>query len=98
MQDEISSEYPELPIKILSINQIGAENGVESFNESHALPMVNDNANDEIWVQWESQWRDFYILNKQNELLEVYNLTQNNLNDPLNYQELKQKLIEAAQE
>ena len=73
MQNEISSEYPELPIKILSINQIGAENGVASFNESHALPMVNDNANDEIWVQWESQWRDFYILNKQNELLEVYN-------------------------
>ena len=66
MQNEISSEYPELPIKILSINQIGAENGIESFNETHALPMVNDNTNDEIWVQWESQWRDFYILNKQN--------------------------------
>ena len=98
MQNEISSEYPELPIKILSINQIGAENGIESFNETHALPMVNDNTNDEIWVQWESQWRDFYILNKQNELLEVYNLTQHNLNDPLNYQELKQKLILAAQE
>ena len=98
MQNEISIEYPELPIKILSINQIGAESGVDSFNETHALPMVNDSATDEIWVQWESQWRDFYILNTQNELLEVYNLTQNNLNDPINYQELKQKLILAAQE
>ncbi|MAA78850.1 MAG: hypothetical protein CL916_06285 [Deltaproteobacteria bacterium] len=98
MQNEISSEYPDLPIKILSINQIGAENGIDSFNETHALPMVNDNTGDDIWVQWGSQWRDFYILNKQNELLEVYNLTQNNLNDPLNYDELKQKLILAAQE
>tara|TARA_B100000683_G_C12133940_1_gene408866 strand:+ start:77 stop:373 length:297 start_codon:yes stop_codon:yes gene_type:complete len=98
MQNEISSEYPELPIKILSINQIGAENGIASFNESHALPMVNDNETDNIWVQWDSQWRDFYILNQQNELLEVYNLTQHNLNDPLNYEELKQKLILAAQE
>ncbi len=98
MQNEITSEYPDLAIKILSINQIGAENGVEVFNETHALPMVNDNATDEIWVQWDSQWRDFYILNRQNELLEVYNLTQNNLNDPLNYQELKQKLVLAAQE
>ena len=98
MQNEISSEYPELPIKILSINQIGAENGINSFNETHALPMVNDSTTDEIWIQWESQWRDFYILNKQNELLEVYNLTEHNLNDPLNYQELKQKLILAAQE
>ena len=98
MQNEISSEYPDLPIKILSINQIGAENGIDSFNETHALPMVNDNTGDDIWVEWGSQWRDFYILNKQNELLEVYNLTQNNLNDPLNYDALKQKLILAAQE
>ena len=98
MQNEIQNEYPELPITILSINQIGAENGVESFNNTHFLPMVHDNTSDEIWVHWESQWRDFYILNKQNELLEVYNLTQHNLNDPLNYQELKQKLILAAQE
>lgn len=98
MQNELISEYPELPIRILSINQIGAENGINSFNENHALPMVNDSTTDEIWIQWESQWRDFYILNKQNELLEVYNLTQHNLNDPINYQELKQKLILAAQE
>ena len=57
MQNEITSEYPDLAINILSINQIGAENGVEVFNETHALPMVNDNATDEIWVQWDSQWR-----------------------------------------
>ena len=98
MQNELISEYPDLPINILSINQIGAENGIDSFNETHALPMVHDNTTEGIWVLWQSQWRDFYILNRQNELLEVYNLTQHNLNDPLNYQELKQKLIQAAQE
>lgn len=60
--------------------------------------MVHDSTTEGIWVRWESEWRDFYILNRQNELLEVYNLTQHNLNDPLNYQDLKQKLILAAQE
>jgi hypothetical protein len=97
MQNELIQEYPNLPIKLLSINQIGAENGISSFNETHGLPMVNDNANDNIWLQWESQWRDFYILNKQNELLEIYNLTEHNLNDPQNYQELKQKLVDAVE-
>ena len=59
--------------------------------------MVHDNENDAIWQSWESQWRDFYILNRNNELIEVYNLTQNSLNDETNYNELKQKLIEAAE-
>ena len=59
--------------------------------------MGNASAEDSIWEQWESQWRDFYILNKENELIEIYNLTEHNLNDPQNYQELKQKLIDAAE-
>ena len=98
MQNELRQERPELEIIILSINQIGAENGISSSTEAHALPMVHDNETDTIWLSWEGQWRDFYLLNRNNELVEVYNLTQNNLNDETNYNELKQKLIEAAQE
>ena len=98
LQNDLKQEHPELEINILSINQIGAENGTTSFTEAHALPMVNDSETDNIWVAWESQWRDFYILNRNNELIEVYNLTQHNLNDENNYNELKQKLIDAAQE
>ena len=97
MHNELAQEYPELPIKMFAINQIGAETGTSSFTEAHALPMVNDNITDNIWVQWESIWRDFYILNRSNELIEIYNLTEHNLNDPLNYQELKQKILTAAQ-
>ena len=97
MQGELDEEYPDLDIKILSINQIGAENGTSSFSEIHALPMVNDNPTDDIWTEWDCEWRDFYILNKNNELLEVYNLTEHNLNDPVNYEELKQKLVVASE-
>ena len=97
MQNELRQERPELEINILSINQIGAENGISSFTEAHALPMVHDNETDNIWLSWESQWRDFYILNRNNELVEVYNLTMHNLNDETNYSALKQKLIEAAE-
>ena len=97
MYNELAQEYPELPITMFAINQIGAETGTSSFDETHALPMVNDNSTDNIWIQWESIWRDFYILNRNNELIEIYNLTEHNLNDPQNYQELKQKILTAVQ-
>ena len=82
---------------MFAINQIGAETGTTSFDATHALPMVNDNPTENIWQKWESQWRDFYILNRNNELLEIYNLTEHNLNDPNNYQELKLKIRIAAE-
>ena len=59
--------------------------------------MVGDSAELLIWEQWGGDWRDVFILNKQNEIMEVYNLTEHNLNDPSNYIELKEKLIAAAQ-
>ena len=59
--------------------------------------MVGDSAELLIWEQWGGDWRDVFILNKQNEIMEVYNLTEHNLNDPSNYTELKEKLIAAAQ-
>ena len=60
--------------------------------------MVQDDADQLIWDAWQGSWRDVYILDKENNLLEVYNLTEHNLSDPLNYEELKNKLIAAAQE
>ena len=59
--------------------------------------MVGDSTELLIWEQWGGDWRDVFILNKQNEIMEIYNLTEHNLNDPNNYTELKEKLIAAAQ-
>ena len=110
MQAELQAEHPELEIHILSINLIGAEAGVEVFTESHGLPMVNDSETDAIWAQWSDfctiedhdsigkHWRDLYIVNKSNQVKEVYNLTLHNLGTPENYAELKQKFIDAATE
>ena len=42
------------------------------------------------------QWRDLFILDRQNQPIAIYNLTLNNLSDDANYNELKQMLIDAA--
>ena len=43
-------------------------------------------------------WRDLYILDAENELLAIYNLTTHNLSQPVNYNEIKNLLIETARE
>jgi hypothetical protein len=110
MQAELQADHPEKEISILSLNLIGAEAGVELFTEIHGLPMVNDSEDDLLWAQWSEHctiedhdslgkhWRDLYILNKSNQVVEVYNLTMHNLSDPVNYEELKQKFLTAASE
>ena len=98
MQTELQESHPELNISLLSINKIAAESGVASFNTTHNLPMVQDDTDQLIWDAWQGNWRDVYILDKENKLIEIYNLTEHNLNDPLNYEELKSKLITAAEQ
>ena len=98
MQTELEESHPELEIKLLAINQINAENGVNNFNEGHSLPMVQDSTTEGIWTSWQGSWRDVYILDNNNQLIEVFNLTMYNLQDSNNYNALKEKLISAAQQ
>tara|TARA_B110000037_G_C16745171_1_gene352916 strand:- start:93 stop:458 length:366 start_codon:yes stop_codon:yes gene_type:complete len=79
MQAELSSEYPMLDISILAINQIGAEAGIPQASQVGTLPIVNDDSNTQIWTNWTGIWRDVYIVDHQNEVVDVYNLTANNL-------------------
>ena len=69
----------------------------ELIAESGTLPIVQDSADLDIWATWGGIWRDVAILDTQNQFIEFYNLTQNNLSTVENYNELKQKLIDAAQ-
>ena len=97
MQEELSTEYPELSIHLLSINLVGASSGVEQFDPTiHTLPMVNDNETDLIWEAWEGEWRDFFVLDQENRVVLKYNLTLHNLALPENYETLKMTLVETA--
>ena len=67
------------------------------IEQAGTLPIVQDSADLDIWTNWGGQWRDVAILDPQNQFIEFYNLTLNNLSVEENYDELKQKLIDAAE-
>ena len=47
------------------------------------LPLLQDEAN--VWSDWNVTYRDVVILDGNNEAVDVYNLTENDLSDPDNY-------------
>ena len=42
----------------------------------------------------QEHWRDFYIIDKNGQVQAVFNLTETNLSDPVNYDEVKNSLID----
>ena len=130
MQDDLSTNYGGVPIRIFAINRSNVavnESLAEQYGMSlsdlwasffgpsspspSTLPFVND-SNWTIWSEWgdscsltddegnplhstpEEHWRDFYIIDKHGQLQAVFNLTQTNLSDPVNYDIVKNTLLD----
>ena len=100
MQAELDSNYPNLPIQILAVNGIGYSSGIGSLSSIHTLPMIEDTSADQVWSQWGAVYRDVMILDGNNEVSSVFNLTTYNISDVQNssgnYATLKQLFIDTA--
>ena len=85
------------------MNERGHENGNSSITEGRELPWLQDlDADDDglsdNWLSddWDYKYRDVVIVDADNMVVEAYNLTTNDLEDPDNYSELTEKLLSAA--
>lgn len=58
--------------------------------------MVQDDATALVWDNWGAEWRDTYVLDQDNVVIEIFNLTDYDLSDDTNYLALKTILVEAA--
>lgn len=98
MQNELLAANPTTKIRIAGINQIGAEGGIDSMCDGRDIPLLQDTYEDHAWAEWQVRYRDVFILDEENRTVAVYNLTDNSLSYPENYDELKQLLLDAAGE
>lgn len=96
MQVELDLNHPGLRVQLLVINGVGYESGLEDLYEATALPVLQDDEKAQVWTTWEAAWRDTYVLDGRNELEGVYNLTEHDLSDPVQYQGLIDLLVAAA--
>jgi len=98
MQQELLSENSQTKIRILSINLAGLESSVPLESSFGPLPILQDTTQQNVWEAWNATWRDVMILNVENVHVDTYNLTPNDLADPVKYAELKSRLKAVAGE
>lgn len=96
MQDELVAQRPDLAIDLIHLNEYGYESGNADLAAVTDLPILQDDPTSLAWDNWGVTWRDVYVLNAQNQVHAVYNLTDHDLADPLNYAELYTIFVEAA--
>ncbi|NUP08763.1 MAG: hypothetical protein HOW73_22165 [Polyangiaceae bacterium] len=93
MQDELTAAG--LDVTIVGINSIAAESGNSLITAGRDLAWLQETPAEPVWTDWGISYRDVVILDENNEVVAIYNLTQHNLGDSLNYEELY-GLFEAA--
>lgn len=98
MQAEIDSQETLRTIRILGVNDTGLESSNGLMTAVRVLPWLQPAAGEDVWTLWQVRFRDVVILGPGNERLGTFNLTVNNLSDPVDYAALKNQLLEAADE
>lgn len=92
----MKAEKPDLNVEILGINQIGAERSNTLVTQSSHLAWLQDTLQENVWNRWRVTYRDVQVLDAENRLAGVLNLTTHDLGVSTNRQALAQILRNAA--
>jgi hypothetical protein len=85
-----------LPIHLLAVNAAGEEEGNTEYVKGRSQPVLQDTKDANVWGSWGVTWRDTVIVSPAGDKVGVYNLTEHDLQDPANYEELETKLRAVA--
>jgi len=96
MQDELAADTLNLEVVISGINHQASGSGVPEMCNGRDLPFLQDSDSTNVWTAWQVTERDVFVLDAENKVVTVYNLTQHDLGDPVNYQTLKTILRQTA--
>ena len=91
MQNELAAEGENTVI--VGINGIGFESGNEAFTDGRDLAWLQDIDEADVWTAWAIEYRDVAVLDEDNRLVEVFNLTEQDLADETTYAALRDLLI-----
>lgn len=94
MQDELTAAG--LDVTLFGINQVGLEAGNPTITAGRDIGWLQDTAEQMVWESWGITFRDVVILDGENRVVAIYNVTQHNLQDPANYSELYGLFAQAA--
>ena len=77
---------------VLGVNEVGNESANDLICMGGDIPWLQDTAAAAVWTAWAVTYRDVIVLNKDNEIGNVFNLTTHDLGNAANYDELKSRI------
>ena len=93
MQTEIDGMGLPVAVRIHGINGNGHHGSKESACEGKDLPWLQEVPEEPVWTKWDVTYRDVIILDEDNKVLAIYNLTDHNLGQNADYEALKSMLV-----
>jgi hypothetical protein len=96
LQKDLDKVVTTLPIQILGVNNVGYESGNASMTSGRKLPWLQATSMQDVWTAWKVNYRDVVILDGNNKVAAVYNLSANDLGSAGNYAALKQLFTDTA--
>ncbi len=78
------------------MNSQGAESGIPDMCLDRDLPLLQDTATANVWGVWAVAYRDVFVIDWDNRVVAIYNLTEHDLAQPANYAAMKDVLRQAA--
>lgn len=96
MQKDVDTIATALAIRIQGVNapEEAAGNGV--ITAGRVLPWLQDTKAVNAWGLWQVDFRDVIVLDDENQVVAIYNLTIHNLGVDSNYVALRNILLTAA--
>jgi hypothetical protein len=90
--------HPQINIEILGVNEIGQESpsAVALMTGGRKLALLQNTASQNVWSRWGVVYRDVRILDAQNRLHGVFNVTSKDLGITANREALKAIFLAAA--
>ena len=96
MEQRLAGEGLPRPVRILGINAAGQERDNALACEGRSLPWLQDTAAVDAWGRWRAAWRDVVVLDAENRVTAVYNLTDHDLAVAAHREHLEGLLRDAA--
>ena len=81
---------------ILGVDAIGNEPSQGLMADVGDLPWLQDVEEVGAWELWGAAWRDVWVLDSDNRLVGIYNLTNHDLAEEDDYAELEELILSAS--
>jgi len=93
MQVEIEGLGLPVEVRIHGINGTGHGGSNETACQGKDLPWLQEVPEEPVWTRWDVTYRDVIILDEDNKVLSIFNLTEHDLSKPADYAALKALLV-----